>query len=265
MTDTPVLTAVADGIATIRLNRPQQLNAMTPELMRDLGAAFDRAAHDDAVRVVVLTGEGRGFCAGADLAATSGAARDADGRPDLGAALESRYNPLILGMRALPKPVIAAVNGIAAGAGCSLALMADLTIAARSAEFLQAFVHVGLIPDAGATWMLPRAAGPQRAMGLALLGDKIPAEKARDWGLIWDVVDDAELVPHVAALARRLANGPGAALARIKQALHAAPANDLATQLALEASLQRACGLSADFAEGVAAFVQKRKPEFKGR
>jgi len=261
-----ILYGVDNGVALIRFNRPKALNAMTLELMEELGLAFDRAAIDAAVRVIVLTGEGRGFSTGADLAATSAKPPlDLQGRLDLGYVLDRYYNPLILKMRALPKPIISAVNGIAAGAGANLALMADLTIAARSAYFLQAFVNVGLIPDAGGTWILPRSIGPQRAMGLALLGDKLTAQDARDWGLIWDVVDDEQLLPQALAMAQRLAQGPALAIERIKQAIHAAAHNELDKQLDLESDLQRACGQSQDFMEGAMAFVQKRKPAFKGR
>jgi 2-(1,2-epoxy-1,2-dihydrophenyl)acetyl-CoA isomerase len=261
-----ILYAAEHGVATLRFNRPQQLNAMSVELMQDLTHAFDRAASDDAVRVIVLTGEGRGFCSGADLAANiAKPPLDAQGRLDLGMMLEKFYNPLVTKMRSMDKPIIAAVNGIAAGAGCSLALMADLTIAARSAKFLQAFVNIGLILDAGATWILPRSLGPQRAMGFALLGEKVTAEQAHAWGLIWDVVDDDQLMAHVGAIASRLAQGPGVALARIKRSLHASATNDLATQLALEVELQRECGRSTDFMEGATSFLQKRKPAFKNR
>ncbi|AXQ28278.1 2-(1,2-epoxy-1,2-dihydrophenyl)acetyl-CoA isomerase [Solimonas sp. K1W22B-7] len=261
-----ILYAVDQGVAVIRFNRPKALNAMTMDLMGELGQAFDAAAADKAVRVIVLTGEGRAFSTGADLAATGDKPPlDLQGRLDLGYVLDRYYNPLILKMRELPKPIISAVNGIAAGAGANLALMADLTVAARSTYFLQAFVNVGLIPDAGGTWILPRAIGPQRAMGLALNGDKLPAQTAKEWGLIWDVVDDAELMPAVMAMAQRFAAGPGVAIERIKQAIHAAAQNDLGKQLDLESDLQRDCGRSQDFMEGAMAFVQKRKPNFKGR
>jgi 2-(1,2-epoxy-1,2-dihydrophenyl)acetyl-CoA isomerase len=261
-----ILYRIEQGIAVISFNRPKALNAMTLELMEELGQAFDSAAADTAVRAIVLTGEGRGFSTGADLAATSDKPPlDLQGRLDLGFVLDRYYNPLILKMRELPKPIISAVNGIAAGAGANLALMADLTVAARSASFLQAFVNVGLIPDAGGTWILPRAVGPQRAMGLALMGEKLSAEQAKEWGLIWSVVDDEQLMPTVMAMAQRLAEGPAVAIERIKRAIHAAAANELDKQLDLESDLQRDCGQSQDFMEGAMAFVQKRKPNFKGR
>jgi 2-(1,2-epoxy-1,2-dihydrophenyl)acetyl-CoA isomerase len=264
MTHQDILYSVEDRVAFIRLNRPKALNAMTENLMIELNVAFDQAAADDHVRVIVLTGEGRGFCSGADLAeSTAKPPLDAQGKLDLGYALEKYYNPLILKMRALPKPVIAAVNGMAAGAGANLALMADLTLAARSAYFLQAFVNIGLIPDAGGTWILPRSIGPQRAMGLALLGERLPAEQAKQWGLIWEVVDDDQLLSTVTALAQRLAVGPRTAIERIKRSLHVAADNSLSQQLDLERELQRECGRSQDFVEGVMAFVQKRKANFK--
>lgn len=255
---------VDDGIATLTLNRPKQLNALNGALSRELTEAFARAADDDAVRAILITGEGRGFSAGADIA-NPGDLPMTDGKIDLGAALEQRYNPLIKAMRACPKPVIGAVNGIAAGVGCSIALNCDITIAARSAQFLLAFVNIGLIPDGGATWFIPRTAGHQRAMGMALLGEKLPAETARDWGLVWDVVDDEALIETANGLARRLADGPAVSIRGIKQSIYAAEDNDLPTQLDMERDLQRGCGQTEDFMEGVAAFAQKRKPSFKGR
>lgn len=261
-----ILYSVEGHVALIRFNRPKALNAMTENLMAELNRAFDQAAADEEVRAIILTGEGRGFCSGADLAESSAKPPlDAKGRLDLGYMLEKYYNPLILKMRALPKPIIAAVNGMAAGAGANLALMADLTIAARSAYFLQAFVNIGLIPDAGGTWILPRAVGLQRAMGLTLLGERLPAEQAKAWGLIWDVVDDDQLLQTAVALADRLAAGPGVAIERIKRSIHAAAGHDLAQQLDLERDLQRECGRSQDFMEGAMAFVQKRKAVFKSR
>ncbi len=261
-----ILFSVDDGIALIRFNRPQALNAMTLRLLDETRDALSRCAADDAVRAVVLTGEGRAFSTGADLIAnTTSPPIGADGKLDLGLALETTYNPLVMQMRALPKPIIAAVNGPAAGAAANLALLADLTIAARSAYFLQAFVNIGLIPDAGGTWVLPRLVGPQRAMGLSLLGERLPAETALQWGMIWEVTDDDQLMPRVLELARRLADGPGAAIARIKRSVHEAADNDLGAQLALERDLQRDCGRSQDFMEGVMAFTQKRKANFKGK
>ncbi|MEQ1438944.1 enoyl-CoA hydratase-related protein [Fontimonas sp. SYSU GA230001] len=263
---TGILYGVEARVALIRLNRPQALNALTPDLLNELRDALDRAEADAEVGAVVLTGEGRGFSSGADLVAN--AARPPigpDGKLDLGLALETTYNPLIERIRSLRKPVIAAVNGMAAGAAANIALLCDLTIAARSAYFLQAFVNIGLIPDAGGTWILPRLVGSQRAMGLSLLGERLPAEKALQWGMIWDVVDDDQLVPAALALARRLAEGPGVAIERIKRAIIQSAGNDLTAQLALERELQRDCGRTQDFMEGVMAFTQKRKAHFKGR
>ncbi len=261
-----VLASVDGGVATITLNRPRALNAMTFALLDDVRDALDAAAKNGDVRAIVLTGAGRGFCSGADLATPSGEPpRDATGRVDLGAVLERWYEPLVLAMRSLDKPIVAAVNGIAAGAGCSLALNCDLTIAGRSAEFLQAFVNVGLIPDAGGTWLLPHATTAQRAMGMALLGEKITAEQALAWGLVWQVVDDADVVSTATGIAKKLAVGPSLAIAGIKRAIHAATENDLPTQLRLEREIQRRCGASEDFMEGAVAFLQKRKPEFRGR
>ena len=261
-----ILYQAEGAVATITLNRPQALNAVPLAAMDELRHAFDRAAAAPEIGAVVLTGAGRGFCAGADLSeASDNPLRDAEGRIDLGQPLERSYEPLVLRMRSLDKPVVAAVNGIAAGVGCSLALLADLTVAARSASFLQAFVNIGLVPDGGGTWLLPHATTPQRAMGMALLGEKISAEQALQWGLIWQVVDDAELLPAAQALAARLAAGPRIAVSGIKRAIHAAKTQDLAASLLLERELQRVCGRSEDFQEGVSAFLQKRKASFKGR
>ncbi len=266
MTDSTVLYSVDRRVAVIRLNRPKALNAFVPELLDALAAALDRAAADDGVRAILLTGEGRAFSSGADLVAnmTKPPLGD-DGKLDLGLALETSYNPIITKMRALPKPIVAAVNGLAAGAAANVALLADLTIAGRSAYFLQAFVNIALIPDAGGTWILPRLAGPQRAMGMSLLGERLPAEKALQWGLIWDVVDDEQLMDAAMTLAVRLADGPTLAIARIKQSIHAAAQNDLTAQLALERELQREAGRAQDFMEGVQAFLQKRKANFQGK
>ncbi|HEY1078025.1 MAG TPA: enoyl-CoA hydratase-related protein [Fontimonas sp.] len=266
MTDSTVLYSVDRRVAVIRLNRPKALNAFVPELLDALAAALDRAAADEGVRAILLTGEGRAFSSGADLVAnmTHPPLGD-DGKLDLGLALETSYNPIITKMRALPKPIVAAVNGLAAGAAANVALLADLTIAGRSAYFLQAFVNIALIPDAGGTWILPRLAGPQRAMGMSLLGERLPAEKALQWGLIWDVVDDEQLMDAAMNLAVRLADGPTLAIARIKQSIHAAAQNDLETQLKVERELQREAGRAQDFMEGVQAFLQKRKANFQGK
>ena len=251
-----------DGIARITLNRPERLNSFNDALHAELRSALDAAA-DPAVRVVVIGGAGRGFCAGQDLA--EGAAGPASEPLDLGRTLEQNYLPLIARIRALRKPVIAAVNGVAAGAGASLALACDLVVAARSASFIQAFAKIALVPDAGGTWFLPRLVGHQRAMGLALLGDKLSAEQAEQWGLIWRCVDDDAFAAEVDILAARLATAPTQALARIKQALDASWRHDLPEQMMLEVKLQRELGASADFAEGVAAFVAKRAPRFTGQ
>lgn len=261
-----ILYEASDGIARLTFNRSESLNSMSIELMQEINAAMTVAANDDAVRAVLMTGAGKGFCSGADLASTSmDPPRDDQGRIDLAVALREYYNPLVLQMRSMQKPIIAAVNGIAAGAGCSLALMADLTIAGRSAKFLQAFVNVALVPDAGATWILPRNTGSQRAMGMALLGDKITAEQAAAWGMIWQVVEDEALMETAEGIARKLANGPTQTIGRIKEAIYAAAGNDLSSQLAFEADLQQLCGQSEDFMEGATAFMEKRQAVFKGK
>ncbi len=259
MTYATILLTIAECVATITLNRPDKLNAFTDEMHAELGDALDHVARDGA-RVLVLTGAGRGFCAGQDLGQRRGGEA-----PDLGATLDQFYNPLIRRLRALEMPVIAAVNGVAAGAGMSLALAADITIAARSASFLQAFARIGLMPDAGSTWILPRLVGPARARGLALLAEKISAEQAEAWGLIWRVVDDDALMPEIGALAVRLAAAPTLALARIKRALDLAEENTLDEQLEQERRFQSELGRSADYREGVAAFFDKRPPAFAGR
>jgi 2-(1,2-epoxy-1,2-dihydrophenyl)acetyl-CoA isomerase len=218
---------------------------------------------DRSVRVLLLTGAGRGFCAGQDLGDRAVAPGQA--AVDLGASIERNYLPLVRALRELPLPVVCAVNGVAAGAGANLALACDLVIAAKSASFIQAFCRIGLVPDSGGTYFLPRLVGSARAMGLALLGDKLPAEEAARWGLIWKCVDDPELASTVETLLQGLAQAPTRGLAAIKRALHASPQNDLDAQLALERDLQRELGYSDDYREGVAAFVGKRPPRFTGR
>src|SRR5260221_13225466 len=220
-----------------------------------------RAETDGAVRCLLVTGAGRGFCAGADLTTRDMKSAAAI---DLGAMLDAHYNPLVRRMRALPKPIVCAVNGVAAGAGANFALACDIVLAARSASFIQAFVRIGLVPDCGGTYFLPRLAGTQRAMALAMTGDRLSAEDAERWGLIWKCVDDAQLGKESEKLARELASGPTRSLGLIKKALYSSANNDLGTQLDLERDFQREVGRGADYREGVTAFLEKRKPKFTG-
>lgn len=256
---------VAERVAVLTLNRPDRLNSFNDRMHQEVRAALDlieAGRHDGSVRVLVLTGAGRGFCAGQDLSDRSVAPGEA--APDLGASVEKNYKPLVLRLRALEMPVIAAVNGVAAGAGANLALACDLVFAARSASFIQAFSKLGLIPDTGGTWILPRLLGPARALGLTLLGEKLPAEQAEAWGLIWKCVDDDALMPTVLALASRLAQGPTFGYAQTKRAIWASSTQDFEAQLDLERDLMSVCGRSEDYREGVAAFIEKRDPLFKG-
>jgi 2-(1,2-epoxy-1,2-dihydrophenyl)acetyl-CoA isomerase len=257
-----ILFDVADGIATLTLNRPDKLNSFTAEMHQEVRAALEQLAADRSVRVLVLTGAGRGFCAGQDLGDRAVAPGSAP--VDLGESVEKYYAPLVLALRALPVPVICAVNGVAAGAGANLALACDIVIAAKSASFVEVFCKLGLIPDTGGTYFLPRLIGSARAMGLAMLGEKLTAERAESWGLIWKCVEDEKLQPEVAALARHFATAPTLGLARTKQALQASGLNTLEQQLALEAGAMRELGYSDDYREGVAAFMEKRSPSFKG-
>ncbi|MCY1212330.1 1,2-epoxyphenylacetyl-CoA isomerase [compost metagenome] len=255
-----VLYQASEGVATLTLNRPDVLNAMNADLMRELREGVERAAGDAAVRAVLITGAGRGFCAGADLAA-----RGKDGITDSGTLLRERYHPIIMTLRQMPKPVVTAVNGVAAGAGMSLALAGDVVLAARSASFLQAFSKIGLVPDAGSTYFVPRYAGEMRARALAILAEKIDAEEAQRIGLVWKVHADDALQDEAGKLARHLATMPTMAYGMIKEALNQSFDNDLATQLEVEATLQSRASRSDDCKEGVAAFMEKRKPQFKGR
>ncbi|HET7756653.1 MAG TPA: 2-(1,2-epoxy-1,2-dihydrophenyl)acetyl-CoA isomerase PaaG [Steroidobacteraceae bacterium] len=252
----------AAGIARLTFNRPERLNAFNAAMHAEARAALASLTATPA-RVLVITGAGRGFCAGQDLGDRA-VAPGAD-PPDLGASIERDYKPLILALRALPLPVIAAVNGVAAGAGANIALACDLVIAARSASFVQAFARLGLVPDSGGTWFLPRLIGTARALGVALLAEKLPAEQAAAWGLIWRCVADGELPGVVDALARELAAAPTRALARTKQAIYEGWARPLPAQLDIERDYQAELGRTADYAEGVAAFTAKRAPRFTGR
>jgi len=253
----------ASGIARITLNRPDRLNSFTSAMHAEVRDALAAVKADATLRVLLLTGAGRGFCAGQDLSDRAVAPGEAP--VDLGASIEQNYRPLILTLRALPMPVVCAVNGVAAGAGANLALACDIVIATKSAAFIQAFCKIGLIPDSGGTYFLPRLAGSARAMGLALLGDKIPAEQAVAWGLIWQCVDDAQFGETVEALVAQLAQAPTRGLAETKRALNESAGNTLEAQLDLERDIQRALGYSVDYREGVAAFLEKRPPRFSGK
>ena len=256
-----ILFEVEAGIARLTLNRPERLNSFNTEMHAEVRAALATLSASPA-RVLVISGAGRGFCAGQDLndrAVAPGAAA-----PDLAASIETHYKPLVLALRALPLPVIAAVNGVAAGAGANLALACDIVVAARSAVFVQAFAKLGLVPDSGGTWSLPRLVGTARALGLALLGDKLSAQDAANWGLIWRCVEDAEFQAVVADMARGFAAAPTRGLARTKQAIYEGLGRTLAEQLDIERDYQGELGRSADYSEGVAAFTAKRAPRFTG-
>ena len=252
-----------DNVARITLNRPERLNALSGRMLQELHQALDLAEADGGSRVVLLTAAGRVFCAGADL--KQGIFEDAQGVPDLGAALSRDFNPLVMRLRGLGIPVMCAVNGVAAGAGVSLAMAADIIVAAESARFDLAFTRLGLIPDAGSTHFLPQRIGMARAMGLALLGDSVDGATAAAWGLIWRCVANEELEGVTQQLASRLANAPTLALGLTKKVLYASSGRDLAAQLELEAELQKSAGMTADFQEGLAAFLNKRPAHFRGR
>jgi 2-(1,2-epoxy-1,2-dihydrophenyl)acetyl-CoA isomerase len=246
------------AVATLTIARPERLNALSSQTVDELRAAVEETGRSGA-RCLLLTGEGRGFSSGADLASGGGLPEDA------GEALDKHFNPLVEALFALPIPVVAAVNGPAAGAGCSLALAADIVLAARSAYFLQAFVNIGLIPDAGATWLLPRLAGRARAMEMMLLGERIPAERAAEWGMISRVVDDGDLASEAVLLATSLAQGPTVALGLIRQLARNAEQLPLSDALAAERVAQKTAGESTDFKGAVVAFLQKQQPRFEGK
>ncbi|HEX7867077.1 MAG TPA: enoyl-CoA hydratase-related protein [Variovorax sp.] len=267
MTEPLLLTSNAGAVRTLSLNRPAALNSFTTQLHEALMAELEAAAGDASVRCVVLTGAGRAFCAGQDLADPSVAPDPTPGAApkDLGHVISNYYAPLVARLRSMPVPVVAAVNGVAAGAGANLALCCDLVVAARSASFIQAFTKIGLVPDTGGTWLLPRLVGSARALGIAMLGDKLSAEEAARIGLIWQCVDDAALADTAAALTSKLAGMPTRALVATREAMAAAQGMDLGKALAEEARIQRDMGNAADYREGVEAFRAKRAPVFKDR
>lgn len=257
-----IVLSCSEGIARLTLSRPDRLNSFTMQMHEEVQDALSTIEGAGFARTLVLTGAGRGFCAGQDL--SDRAVSPSGESVDLGASVETYYNPLIRRLAALPMPVICGVNGVAAGAGANIALGCDIVIAAKSAKFIQSFANIGLIPDSGGTWILPRLIGLARATGLALTGDSLPAETAADWGLIWKCVEDDVLEHEVAALARKFADGPTKGLAETKKRLRAALLNDLDTELDAERDAMRMLGYSADYREGVAAFTEKRKPSFTG-
>ena len=249
------------AIFRIELNRPSQLNSLTSELCAALQQALTNASSDSEIRCICITGSGKGFCAGQDLSSLNMEAENPGGIDNI---LEDNINPIIRLMRSINKPIVVAVNGVAAGAGANLALAGDIVIAKKSAKFIQAFRHVGLIPDAGGTWLLPRLAGQARALGMALLGEPVCADQAEDWGLIWKSIDNDKFDEEVQRICQTIANGPTAALGLTKQALNASMSNTLEQQLQLEKELQTTASRGNDFIEGVDAFINKRKAEFKG-
>lgn len=262
MSDT-VLVEREGGVAIVTLNRPDRLNSFNVEMHGALASALDALGADETCRAVLITGAGRGFCAGQDL--SDRAVAPGTHKNDLGESVEKRYNPLARRIRSMQKPVIIAVNGVAAGAGASIALHGDIVVAAKSAKFIQSFAKIGLLPDTGGTWTLTNLLGEARAKALAMLAETLTAEKAAEWGLIWKAVEDADLMKEAKAIAAHLATQPTAAMAAIKNAVHLAATNTLDDQLNHERDEMRRLGYTDDYAEGVAAFMEKRAPNFTGK
>lgn len=258
-----ILLSIADGVAEITLNRPDKLNSFTRAMHAELRAALDQAQGNAQVRALLITGGGRGFCAGQDLADLID---PATGKPgSVNSTIQDDFNPLIARLQAIPLPIVCAVNGVAAGAGANVALACDIVLAAKSASFIQAFSKIGLVPDSGGSYFLPRLVGTARSMALCMLADKLTADKAEQWGLIWKAVDDAALMTEARALAKHLATQPTVAMGLIKRMIHASGGNDLAQQLEMERVLQGEAAATHDYDEGVSAFLQKRAPAFKGK
>ncbi len=263
MTYHTLLFDVSEGVATLTLNRPDKLNSFNAEMHEEMRAAMKTVERDDGIRCLLLTGAGRAFCAGQDLGDRD-VSPDAE-MPDLGDSLERNYNPLIRRIVKLEKPVVCAVNGVAAGAGANLALACDIVLAAQSAYFVQSFSNIGLIPDSGGSWLLPRLIGRARAMAITLLAEKVSAQQAADWGMIWKAIGDEELMPQAIRMAQQLAQRPTRGLGYLKRCMQLSSEQDLDAQLDTERDLQRLAGRTEDYREGVAAFMQKRQPRFTGK
>jgi len=258
-----IILDIKNAIATLTFNRPDRLNSFTVEMHSEVADAISKIEEDSAIRVLVITGAGRGFCAGQDL--SDRAVAPSSEKPDLGESLENRYNPLIRKITGLKKPVICAVNGVAAGAGANIALACDIVIAKQSAKFIQSFANIGLVPDSGGTWNLPRLIGQARALGLALTGEPINAEKAMQWGMIWKAVEDDQFEAEVTQLAEKFSAAPTQGIAAIKKAIREAHIHSLDQQLDVERDMQRSLGKTHDYQEGVSAFMEKRDPQFTGQ